>query len=270
MTAHFGTILLTGADGQLGRVLRPVLALHCRHLRSSDVRPLPGGLARHEEWICCDLASESDVLALLEGVDAVVHMGGQSTEAPWEVVRESNIVGTYNVWEASRRAGVQRMIFASSNHTIGFHRRERQLNDACSVRPDTLYGVSKVFGEALARHYADKYGLKALCMRIGSCFPTPTNRRMLSTWLSYADLERLVEVALAADYHFEIVYGVSRNRRSWWDNSNAYRLGYDPRDDAEAWASAVEHVEVSDPVEQAFQGGEFAARFFAADTAAID
>ena len=270
MAALFDRILLTGAGGQLGRLLRPMLARHCRALRSSDILPAPERLGEGEEWVSCDLSSETDVLALLEGVDAVVHMGGQSAEAPWEIVRDSNIVGTYNLWEAARRSGVQRIVFASSNHTIGFHRRERRLDEACAVRPDTLYGVSKVFGETLGRHYADKYGVKAFCMRIGSCFPEPTNRRMLSTWLSYADLERLVGVGLEADYHFEIVYGVSANRRAWWDNSEAFRLGYAPQDDAEAWAGKLESAEGSDCVENAFQGGEYAARFFAGEADDID
>lgn len=214
----------------------------------------------------CDLADKAGVMALLEEVDAVLHLGGQATEASWETVNSSNIAGTYNVWEAARRAGAQRIVFASSNHATGFHRRERRLDETGAVRPDTLYGVSKVFGEALARHYADKYGIKAFCMRIGSCDPEPTCRRMLSTWLSYRDFGHLVEVGLRADYHYEVVYGVSANRCA----ANAYRLGYAPQDDAETWADKVAKLEVDDPVARTFQGGNFAALDFAGKLSDID
>lgn len=259
MSAVYERILLTGAAGQLGRVLRPFLAQRCRHLRSSDRLAAPDDLYANEQWQVCNLADLQSCQALLEDVDVVVHMGGQSIEADWDVVHECNIVGAYNLWESARDSGVQRILFASSNHAVGFYERDDYLDERCTVRPDSLYGVSKVFGEGLGRYYSDKYSIAAFCMRIGSCYPEPTNRRMLSTWLSYTDLRQLIEVGLEADYRFEIVYGVSANKRAWWDNANAKRLGYTPQDDAEQWAQTLDAVEFDDPVARRFQGGEFAA-----------
>jgi uronate dehydrogenase len=269
MTIRFNRLLLTGAAGQLGQALREPLARQCERLRLSDIAPLPTPVGDKEEWLRCDLADSFTVMSLLDGVDAVVHLGGQSKEARWPTIQRSNIEGVYNLWEAARRVGVKRIVFASSNHAVGFHRRERKLDHESPVRPDSLYGVSKVFGESLARLYADKYDLQAFCIRIGSCFPEPTNRRMLSTWLSYRDLAQLVTIGLNADLHFEIVYGVSANPHSWWDNTNAFRLGYAPQDNAEDWRSQVEHIEYNDVAAATFQGGDFAAIDFAGNPDAI-
>lgn len=270
MTTRFDRVLLTGAAGQLGQVLRGPLKSYCRTLRLSDAAPLLGTVGEGEEWVPCDLADQTAVRALLDGVDAVVHLGGHAKEADWPTIQRSNVAGAYHLWEAARQAGTQRIVFASSNHAIGFHHRGYILDSESDVRPDSLYGVSKVFGESLARLYADKYGIKAFCIRIGSCVPEPTNRRMLSTWLSYADLTQLVSVGLCADYHFEIVYGVSANDRGWWDNSKAFRLGYAPQDNAERWCAQVSDDEEQDAVAAVFQGGDFAATEFAGDANAIE
>ena len=249
-------VLITGAAGALGRQLRAGLAGRYPLLRLSDIAAMdpaqPG-----EEIVTADLADVDATARLCEGVDAIVHFGGQSLEAEWATVIAANITGLVNLYEGARKAGVGRVVFAGSNHAIGLYRRTQRLDHLSPARPDSRYGVSKAFGEDLAAYYAYKHGIRSLCLRIGSCFATPRNARMLSTWLSYPDLIRLVEVGLNADYVFEVVYGVSRNSRSWWDNSNAYRLGYAPEDDAERFAAEVEHIVAEDPLDEAFQGGGF-------------
>jgi uronate dehydrogenase len=169
---------------------------------------------------------------------------------------------------------VKRVVFASSNHVVGFHRRERSVGPDSPLRPDTRYGVSKVFGEAIARLYADKHGLASVCLRIGQFRPKPTNRRMLSLWISPRDTVQLVVRSLEApDVHFEIVYGISANRRGWYDNPGAARIGYRPVDDAENYAAEVEAAvagELESPVEGAFQGGPFCSQEFEGDAGRIE
>jgi uronate dehydrogenase len=262
MTLH--RLLLTGAAGGLGKVLRTGLVGTADIIRLSSRSDL-GELAPHEEHVRADLADAAAVDRMLEGVDAVVHMGGQATEAAWDVVLASNIVGMINLYEAARKAGTRRVIFASSNHVIGMYPRDRRLDHATPPRPDSRYGLSKAFGEDLACLYAYKHGISSLCIRIGSSFPEPKNRRMLSTWQSYDDLIRQIRSGLEADYLFEIVYGVSANTRGWWDNANAERLGYRPQDDSERFAAKVEEIGDGDPVSDALQGGAFAGREYVGD-----
>jgi uronate dehydrogenase len=252
-------ILLTGAAGGLGKMLRQSLVGAAPILRLSS-RSGMGEPAPHEEIVPCDLADAPAVDRLLEGVDAVVHMGGQSVEAPWDVIVASNIVGMINLYEAARKAGTDRIIFASSNHAIGMHPRTSRLDHNSPARPDSRYGLSKAFGEDMGCFYAYKYGIRSMVIRIGSSFPEPKNRRMLSTWMSYRDMTDLIKVGLTADYLFEIVYGASANKRSWWDNSNAERLGFKAQDDSEVFAGKVEHIGEDDPVSEALQGGGFAGR----------
>ena len=161
------------------------------------------------------------------------------------------------------------MLFASSNHAIGLYRRSQRIDHTAPARPDGRYGLSKAFGEDLAALYAYKFGVRGFCIRIGTCFPEPMNARALSTWLSYADLERLLKVGLTANYIYEIVYGVSRNTRSWWDNSNAYRLGYDPQDNAEVFAEKLAEVRQQGPDRGGLSGGSFVAREFVGDPSRI-
>jgi uronate dehydrogenase len=261
-------LLITGAAGALGRQARAGLGNSARVLRLSDIAEMAPAAA-NEEVMPCDLSDAAAVEALCEGVDAILHLGGQATEAPWERIMQSNIAGAINLWEGARKSGVKRILFASSNHAIGFHRRTSRLDAASPARPDGRYGLSKAFGEDLAYLYATKFGIAAYCMRIGSCFPKPMNQRMLSTWMSYGDFIRLVTAGLTATYSYEIVYGASRNTRSWWDNSNAYRLGYDPQDNAEIYAAEVAGQPPEDPVSVLFQGGGFTADEFAGDTGRI-
>src|SRR5205823_4971279 len=188
-------LLLTGAAGGLGRVLRPRLKAYCKTLRLSDHAAL-GSAAAGEELVVARLEDRPAIDALLEGVDAVVHLGGVSVEGPFDPIAQANIIGVYNLYEAARRHGVKRVVFASSNHVTGFYRQDQVISPRDPMRPDGLYGISKAFGENLSRYYFDRYGIETACLRIGSSFPEPRDRRMLSTWLSYDDLERLVLACL--------------------------------------------------------------------------
>ncbi|MES2480470.1 MAG: NAD(P)-dependent oxidoreductase [Pseudomonadota bacterium] len=256
----FKRLLLTGAAGGLGRELRQRLRPYCDILRLSDIGPL-GEAAAGEECVQVDLADAAGVQALLEGVDAVVHLGGVSTEQPWAPILAANIIGAYHLYEAVRKNGVKRVFFASSNHVTGFYRQDQVIDSATPARPDGLYGLSKAFGEDLARLYFDRYGIETVVARIGSSFPEPKSRRMLSTWLSYADLERLVISSLTAPVvGWSVVYGISDNSSAFYDNSQARHLGYRPRDSSDAFREAVEAaepvVDLTDPA-SVYQGGAF-------------
>lgn len=261
-------VLVTGAAGQLGTTLREGLRGKYRLLRLSDVAEMeaPG---EGEEVVRCDLADDEGVARLCEGVDAVVHLGGHPREADWETIHRANILGAINLWEGAKRHGVDRVVFASSNHAIGLYRREERLDHRTPPRPDGRYGLSKAFGEDLAALYAYKWGVRGFCMRIGTCFPEPMNERALHTWQSRQDFVRLVQTGLSADYVFEIVYGVSDNSASWWDNGRAKALGYAPQDDAEAFREKAGGILAVDAVDAAFQGGSFASEEFAGDPARV-
>jgi uronate dehydrogenase len=251
-------VLITGAAGDVGGHLRRELAGRY-DLRLSDIRPI-AELAPGEEFIRGDCASLRDMLRVTRGVDAIVHLGGFSVEGPWEVILRANIVGAFQVFEAARRNGVRRMVFATSNHAVGFYDRDETIDHRVTPRPDSRYGVSKVFGEALGSLYSDKYGMEVVCVRIGNVNPRPMDKRRLSIWLSPRDLAQLVSIAIdKPGIRFEIIYGVSGNRRSWYDNRNAERLGYAPRDDSEPWAEEVLKNEKpgADPRTEKYQGGPF-------------
>lgn len=261
-------LLITGAAGALGSVLRRHFAGHYPALRLSDRQDM-GEAGPGEELVVCDLADAPAVDRMLEGVDACVHLGGQPVEADWPTVMASNIVGCVNLWEAARKAGTRRVLFASSNHAIGFYPRTRKIDHTAAPKPDSRYGLSKAFGEGLGLTYANKHGIACYAMRIGSCREEPNDERALSTWLSYPDWCRLVETGLEADYVYEVVYGVSDNPRSWWDNSNAHRLGYKPQDSAESFADRVKGKVTGDPVSEAHHGGPFVGDGFTGDPARI-
>lgn len=268
MTRRISRILITGAGGSLGRMLRERLAGSFDLIRLSDVAAMAPAV-KGEETVQCDLGDEAAVHAICKDMDAIVHLGGQATEAPWSVVHNANILGAINLWEGALRGGVDRVLFASSNHAVGLWRRSDVLDHTAPARPDGRYGLSKAFGEDMAKLYAYKHGVRGFCMRIGSCFPKPVDHRMLSTWMSYGDCERLVRTGLAADYVYEIVYGISRNTRAFWDNSNAYRLGYDPQDNAETYAGEVAGKMIGNPIADAFQGGSFVTPEFVGDASRI-
>ncbi|MEO5695707.1 MAG: NAD(P)-dependent oxidoreductase [Burkholderiaceae bacterium] len=236
----FQRLLLTGAAGALGRQLRPRLKAQCAVLRVSDIADL-GVAAEGEEAMPAALENADAVLALLAGVDAVVHLGGVSVEGPFEPILQANIVGAYNLYEAARRQGVRRIVFASSNHVTGFYRQDEVIDARMPMRPDGHYGLSKAFGENLAQFYFDRYGLETVSLRIGSSFPEPVDRRMLATWMSYDDLERLVVASLTAPVvGHSVIYGVSDNATTWWDNTPASHIGYRPRDSSEPFRAAAE------------------------------
>jgi len=250
------TILITGAAGDVGTHLRRELAGKYR-IRASDLRPLKK--VGKETFMRADISSMADCLRISKGVDAVVHLGGYSVEGPWEGIHSANIVGCYNVFEAARRNGVKRILFPTSNHAVGFYRRDQTIDHHVYPRPDSRYGVSKVFGEALGSLYADKYGMEVFCMRIGNVNPAPIDKRRLSIWFSPRDLAQLVTIGIEhPGIRFEIVYGISGNRRAWYDNANAFRLGYQPQDDSETYAEAVlAREKAGDPVAEKYQGGAF-------------
>jgi uronate dehydrogenase len=254
-------LLLTGAAGGLGQLLRRRLRPYASVLRLSDVAPL-GSLEEGEEHASCDLADKAGVDALVQGCDAIVHLGGISTERPFEQILEANIKGVFHVYEAARRHGVRRVVFASSNHVTGFYPTGRTVNAESPRRPDSYYGLSKSFGEDLSRFYFDRYGIESACLRIGSCYPQPRDRRMLVTWQSPDDLAELIRCCLfAPQLGHTVVYGVSRNRDLWWDNRHAAHLGYVPRDTSESFRAVIE-TDVSSGATAAparFQGGTFAA-----------
>ncbi len=260
---RFPRLLLTGAAGNLGRVLRPRLKTLCEHLRVSDIVRADdmAPMAEGEEIHSVALQDKAAVMALLQGVSAVVHLGGISTEHAFEEILPANIVGTYHVYEAARVHGVQRIVFASSNHVSGFYKQSETIDTRQPMRPDSYYGLSKAFGENLAQFYFDRYGIETVSLRIGSSFPQPADRRMLASWLSYDDLWRLVVAALTAPVvGHTVVYGVSNNRGTWWDNSSARHLGFVAQDSAETFRMAVEARQAAlDPTQPAamYQGGGF-------------
>lgn len=251
------TLLITGAAGGVATLLRRELAGRYR-LRLSDLRPVKPN-APGESFTKADVASLRDALRISRGVDAILHLGAHSVEGDWETILNANIIGGYNLFEAARRNGVPRMIFATSNHAVGFYRRDQTIDHTVYPKPDGRYGVSKIFGESLASLYSDKYGMRCFCIRIGNAGPVPIDKRRLSIWISPRDLAQLVTIGIEhPDISFEIVYGVSANTRSWYDNRNAYRLGYRPQDNSEPYAAELLKVHrPGDPRAELYQGGAF-------------
>jgi uronate dehydrogenase len=261
-------VLITGAAGCIGRRLRGLLRGIYPELRLSD-RASITELAPGETFVAADLGDLVALEKAVAGVDGIVHLGGMSVENDWPTILQSNVIGAYNVFEVARRQGVRRIVFASSNHAVGFYRRTRRIGTHVLPRPDTRYGVSKAFGESLAALYADKYGIGALCIRIGNVDDQPVDKRRLSIWIHPEDLAQLVRIGLDhPDLRYEVVYGASDNERSWWDNATAYRLGYRPRHRAESHVAQAMAAQVKlppDPVGDIFQGGTFCATEFVGD-----
>ena len=258
----FKRILLTGAAGGLGRVLRERIGAWADVVRLSDIAIDVLGAARSgEEIVACDLANKAAVLAMMDGVDVVLHFGGLSTEHAFDDIMQANILGTANVYEAVHKCAVKRVVFASSNHAVGFYRTTDVIDADAPTRPDTFYGVSKCFGESLSRYYYDRLGIETVCVRIGSSFPEPLNRRMMTTYFSYDDLVELLRCALFAPrVGHTIVFGQSDNAGSWWDNTKAAHLGFKAQDSSSKFAHlfpATAEYPAPGDVTTIYQGGAF-------------
>ncbi|AXS41588.1 NAD(P)-dependent oxidoreductase [Breoghania sp. L-A4] len=255
-------LLITGAAGGLGTVARNRLKHVAEVLRLSDVANL-GEAAANEELVPCNLGDRAAVAELVAGCDGILHLGGVSVEDTFDRICEANIVGVYNLYEAARLNGLPRIIFASSNHTIGYYTQDVRLDTEMPMRPDGLYGVSKCFGEAVSSLYHDKFGQETALVRIGSCFPEPRDHRMLSTWLSPDDFVSLVECIFRVPrIGRPIVWGVSDNDATWWDNSGARFLGWRPKDNSEVFRAKLDAAMTpppADAVDAVYQGGKFVA-----------
>ncbi|SQG00458.1 NAD-dependent epimerase/dehydratase [Paucimonas lemoignei] len=258
----FNRVLLTGAAGGLGKVLRKSLRPYAKVLRLSDISEMAPAADDSEEVQTCDLSDKQAVHQLVEGVDAILHFGGVSVERPFEEILGANISGVFHIYEAARRHGVKRIIFASSNHVIGFYKQDETIDAHSPRRPDSYYGLSKSYGEDMATFYFDRYGIETVSIRIGSSFPEPQNRRMMSTWLSFDDLTQLIERSLfTPNVGHTVVYGMSDNRDVWWDNRFAAHLGYTAKDSSEVFRDKVETqpMPAADDPAAVYQGGAFAA-----------
>ncbi len=256
-----GWVLVTGAAGTIGSMLRAGLPAYGWRLRLLDTAPMEPA-SSGEELVAADIRDPAAVAGAMDGVDTVVHLAGIPTEAPFPELLATNIEGTYEVFEAARRSGVRRIVFASSNHAVGFTPRAELVGVDVPPRPDTYYGVTKVFGEALGRLYVDRYGLQVAALRIGTCRDRPVAPRHLSTWLSPGDMVRLAHACLSAPaLTYAVVYGISANTRRWWDLEPGRALGYYPEDDAETYAADVlagRPPPDPDSPEERYVGGEFA------------
>jgi len=255
-------IVLTGAAGRIGSVVRAHFAAARQPLLISDIRPClavtPGETERVGDL--CDAAFTRN---LLSGVDTVIHMAGIPDDRPLAELIGPNFLALNTLYTAAQEMGVRRVVFASSNHATGMYPAGQIIDTQVAVKPDSDYGAAKVWGEALGRMFWDKHGLETICLRIGSFTERPVSVRHLSTWLSHRDLCALLEVCIEAPrLGFEIIYGVSANTRSWWDNRHS-RLPYRPLDNAEDYAERIaREAPPADPLEARFQGGDFAARYF--------
>ncbi|EPX75511.1 NAD-dependent epimerase/dehydratase family protein [Salipiger mucosus] len=253
-------ILITGAAGQLGSVLREKLKGHAKVLRLSDMADL-GPAGEGEEIVPCDISDGDAVMDLVEGCDGIVHLGGISVEKSFDLIESANLRGVHNLYEAARAHGRPRIVFASSNHTIGYHDQTTRLDHTSPYRPDGYYGVSKIFGEAVASLYWDKFGQESALVRIGSCTPKPLNWRMLATWLSEDDFVSLIDTVFRAPrLGCTMIWGASNNDAGWWDNSHADFLGWKPKDNSADYldeiARTVPRPGPEEPVAK-YQGGVF-------------
>lgn len=260
MTASAKPILLTGASGNLGCVLVRSLAAQGMALRLTDIAPFPDALPPGASFTRADLGDGPALLRLAEGCGTILHFGGISVEQPFETVIGPNIRGLYHAYEAARREGA-RMVFASSNHVVGFHKRSETLDSDCDMRADGYYGLSKAYAELTGRLYWDKHGVTSVFLRIGSCTPAPVDARMLATWLSYPDLSRAVERSILADVQgCLVVWGASRNTAmTWWRHDDRAKIGWEPQDSADGWAAELAGKTSGSPAAERHQGGGYCA-----------
>jgi uronate dehydrogenase len=255
-------ILITGAAGSLGSELRRGLAPLADRLRLADIRDL-GDAAPHEEIVQCDLADRDAALTATDGCDAIVHFAGHPREQSFEEILADTIPASYHMFEGARLHRARRVVYASSIHAVGFHPVESVPDTQVPHRPDTFYGLTKTFTEDLASLYWDKFGIESVMLRICSCFPEPSDRRMLWSWLSFADCVRLVQAALSAPrVGFSVIYGTSDNAAAAVSNAHARHIGFRPHDSADGFAAdLMARTERPDPDSVAARvvGGGFAA-----------
>ncbi len=261
-------VLVTGAAGSIGTYLRKLLPAVYADIVWSDIRT-PADLGPNETFTAADITDMAACERICEGVDGIVHLGGISGEASWEKIRDANISGCYNVFEAARRQGVKRIVMATSNHAVGFYPRETIIDHEVIARPDSRYGLSKLFGEGLGALYAMKHGMGVLALRIGNVNDKPIDMRRMSIWIHPEDLVELIRIGLERPgLVFEICYGTSDNQRSWYDNQRAFELGYRPKHKSEHHLGEAEAAQATldpDPVGDFYQGGTFCSAEYTAD-----
>lgn len=251
-------VLLTGASGALGRMLAMSLGGLGWKLVMTDIRPFPDPIPDGARFVQADLQDGVTMLRLAEGCGAIIHMGGVSVERPFEEVIGPNIRGLYHIYEAARREKA-RVIFASSNHSIGFHERAESIGADTQFLPDGYYGLSKAYGELMGRMYWFKHGVESVNIRIGSATREPVNARMLATWMSYPDLSRLIErCVLTPKVGCAVVWGASKNARmTWWRDDARGALGWAPQDSADSYTAQLSGAVSGDPIEERYMGGAY-------------
>jgi len=244
-------LLITGAAGRLGTLLRPRLAKPGRLLRLLDVETIRDA-SEHEEPIRASINDIAAVTDACKGVQAILHLAGLDDEAPWDDIVNINISGTRTVLEAARRTGVRRILLASSSHAVGFYRKSGQpLSADVPLRPDSYYGFSKAAVELLGRLYSDRFPIEVACLRIGTCRVRPPDRRALATWLSPDDAASLVETCLQAPtFRFRVIWGISHNTQRWWSLSEGEAIGFYPQNDAERYAREINSQLLNEPTEE--------------------
>ena len=232
-------IVLTGAGGRLGSYLRDPISKLCKNLVSTDIKKNIGPLYENEKFIQADLSNFDEINPIIENASMVCHFGAIVDELPFDKLLGPNYVGSYNIWESSRRHKVKRVIYSSSMHAVGMYPKTMTLKTDTPHRPDSFYGLAKCFTEDLAKMYFEKNKIEAVCLRIASCAPV-NNARSLSSWLSYNDLIKLVIKSIDTPYTgYTVIYGISNNDRKNVDNSNASHIGYIPEDNAEIFAEEI-------------------------------
>ena len=261
-------LLVTGAAGGVAQLLAPRLGEIAATLRLSDLHA-PETMPDGAEFIAADLADPGAVDALVDGCDGILHFGGIATEQEWDRILAANIIGMRNLYEAARRHGRPRILFASSNHVVGFYRQDQMLDADAAHRPDGWYGISKSFGEAVALTYFERFGQETAIVRIGACFAAPKDHRMLSTWFAPEDFLALIARVFAAPrLGCPVIYGVSDNPSVWWDNGRVRYLGWRPEQSSARFAAEVDarvpRPAPDDPAAM-YQGGLFTSQPFADD-----
>ena len=255
----YNRIVLTGASGRLGSYLREPLSKITKKLVSTDKDDI-GKTLHNEVFKKLNIKNFKEVNKILKKTDLIIHFGAYSNEGPFQEILDSNILGPYNIWKSAKKNKIKRIIFASSIHSVGMYRANETINHKVMHKPDTFYGLSKCFGENLAQMYWDKCGIECLTIRILSCAKV-TSKRSLSTWLSYDDLIRIViQSTKIKKLGFEIIYGVSNNKRLNVDNTNATRkLNIDIKDNAEKFLNKLKQkldIKKDKPGDQ-YLGGPF-------------